>query len=206
MSNKTQLQTNNNALDGYIARVNAAKEVVATLPEAGSGGGGGNEDFDAFIAGTLTDINSGATKIASYAFYLRTELESAYFPNAESIAMYAFNGCSALRSATFEKATSVSTYAFRVCPALERVDFWNMTNIGNNVFLTDAALTAVIIRTNKVCTLTNKNAFGESGIANGTGFIYVPASLVDSYRSASNWSTYSSQIRAIEDYPEITGG
>ena len=41
MSSKTQLQTNNSALDGYIARINAAKEVVASLPEAGSGGGSG---------------------------------------------------------------------------------------------------------------------------------------------------------------------
>ena len=38
MSNKTQLQTNNSALDGYIARINAAKEVAASLPEAGGGG------------------------------------------------------------------------------------------------------------------------------------------------------------------------
>lgn len=38
MSNKTQLQTNNASLDGYIARINAAKDVAAGLPDAGSGG------------------------------------------------------------------------------------------------------------------------------------------------------------------------
>lgn len=43
MSNKTQLQTNNATLDGYIARINAAKEVAAGLPEAGGGGGGNVE-------------------------------------------------------------------------------------------------------------------------------------------------------------------
>lgn len=32
MSNKTQLQTNNTALDALITRVNAAKTVVASLP------------------------------------------------------------------------------------------------------------------------------------------------------------------------------
>lgn len=35
MSNKTQLQTNNASLDGYISRIQAAKEVAATLPDAG---------------------------------------------------------------------------------------------------------------------------------------------------------------------------
>ena len=38
MSNKIQLQTNNASLDGYIARINAAKEVAAGLPAAGGGG------------------------------------------------------------------------------------------------------------------------------------------------------------------------
>ena len=35
MSNKTQLQTNNTALDALITRVNAAKDTAASLPEAG---------------------------------------------------------------------------------------------------------------------------------------------------------------------------
>lgn len=35
---------------------------------------------------------------------------------------------------------------------------------------------------------------------------YVPTSLVEEYKSATNWSIYAEQIRAIEDYPEITGG
>lgn len=39
MSNKTQLQTNNTALDTLITRVNAAKDVAASLPEAGGSGG-----------------------------------------------------------------------------------------------------------------------------------------------------------------------
>jgi hypothetical protein len=37
MSNKIQLQTNNASLDDYIARINAAKDVAAGLPEAGGG-------------------------------------------------------------------------------------------------------------------------------------------------------------------------
>lgn len=56
MSNKTQLQTNNTALDSLISRVNAAKDVAASLPDAGGSGGGnsniknvnvtGNFDYD----------------------------------------------------------------------------------------------------------------------------------------------------------------
>lgn len=43
MSNKTQLQTNNTALDALITRVNAAKDVAASLPDAGGGSGGNVE-------------------------------------------------------------------------------------------------------------------------------------------------------------------
>lgn len=51
MSNKTQLQTNNTALDGYIARINTAKEVAASLPEAGGSGGGSVETCTLTIFG-----------------------------------------------------------------------------------------------------------------------------------------------------------
>ena len=54
--------------------------------------------------------------------------------------------------------------------------------------------------------LDNTNTFNSTPIASGTGYIYVPAALVDNYKAATNWSTYANQIRAIEDYPEICGG
>jgi hypothetical protein len=57
MSNKTQLQTNNTALDGYIARINAAKEVAAGLPEAGGGGGGSVETCTVELTFSSTNIN-----------------------------------------------------------------------------------------------------------------------------------------------------
>jgi hypothetical protein len=57
-----------------------------------------------------------------------------------------------------------------------------------------------------VVTLADVDALNDSSVASGSGYIYVPAALVDSYKAATNWSTYAEQIRAIEDYPEICGG
>ena len=80
------------------------------------------------------------------------------------------------------------------------------TSIAANAF-DGSQLAALIIRTtSKTCTLANKNAFAGTQIASGTGYIYVPRALVDTYKAASNWSTYASRFRAIEDYPDITGG
>jgi hypothetical protein len=51
MSNKSQLQTNNTALDALITRVTAAKEVAASLPE--SGGGGSIETYTGYLTAML---------------------------------------------------------------------------------------------------------------------------------------------------------
>ena len=58
----------------------------------------------------------------------------------------------------------------------------------------------MIIRSETICTLSNKNAFSGSSVASGTGYIYVPKDLVESYKTATNWSTYATQFRALEDY------
>lgn len=57
MSNKTQLQTNNTNLDAIIARVNAAKNTAASLPEAGSGGSGGGSVETCTVTSTATTNN-----------------------------------------------------------------------------------------------------------------------------------------------------
>lgn len=68
------------------------------------------------------------------------------------------------------------------------------------------ALTTVILGAETVCTLSATNVFDSTPIKRGTGYIYVPKALVDSYKSATNWSAFASQIRAIEDYPEVLEG
>ena len=81
-----------------------------------------------------------------------------------------------------------------------------MTNIATSGFNECSALKTLIIRTGSVCKLANINAFNSTPIAKGTGFIYVPSSLKAEYETATNWTTYAAQLRAIEDYPEICGG
>jgi hypothetical protein len=88
--------------------------------------------------------------------------------------------------------------------ALTLLDLPSVTQIGSNAFGNCSALSTLILRSGSVCTL--EGTINDTPIANGNGYIYVPSALVDSYKSASNWSTYTNQFRAIEDYPEICGG
>jgi hypothetical protein len=87
--------------------------------------------------------------------------------------------CSNLATVDFTAATSISQYAFHNCSKL-------------------AALT--LRNTATIVTLNHTNAFMNSAIYSGTGYIYVPRALVDTYKSATNWSTYANQFRALEDY------
>ena len=85
------------------------------------------------------------------------------------------------------------------------VEQGKLGSIGAGAFSGCSSLETVIIR--KVGTsatpLPVTNAFTNTPIASGTGYIYVPASAVDAFKVAKNWATYAAQIRAIEDYPGI---
>lgn len=96
--------------------------------------------------------------------------------------------------------TKIATYVFDHCENMTIVDVPSVARIEKAAFNFCSSLNALILRNQNMVTLENINAFNASIIASGTGFIYVPAALKDQYASATNWSTYATQIRALEDY------
>ncbi len=104
------------------------------------------------------------------------------------------------------RISKIGKYAFYDCTALTVVDVPNVTSIEANALYNCSALDALILGGDTVVPLSDSNALTGSGIAAGTGYIYVPSALLTSYQAATNWSTYASQFLAREDYPEITGG
>lgn len=96
--------------------------------------------------------------------------------------------------------------SFYNCTKLKKIDFDVLEEMQDADFYRCSALTAVIIRSPAVCTMSNSSAFKLTPIASGTGYIYVPAALMDQYKAATNWTAYADQIRAIEAYPDICGG
>ena len=184
---------------GYDAFDGCASLTTVEFPNATSIGS------SAFVRCTsLTTVDfPNVTSIDSMAFAECTSLTTVEFPNATSIGSNAFDGCISLTTVDLPNATSIGYSAFDRCRPLTIVDFPNATFIGGYAFAECTSLTTVILRHYTVCVLESSNAFSYNA---DNRYIYVPSSLVDSYKTATNWSVYTNFIRAIEDYPDITGG
>lgn len=191
----TPLQSNTDGLQYILNVVNA-------LPSAG----GDNTQVDKLIERSISGSyeNDTVASVGEYAFHGCKSLTALVLPEATSIGQYAFRNCSALVSVSAQKVESIGQYAFYGCSALTKADF-SASSIASYAFR-NSKLDALILRASVVCSLSNANAFLDTPIKSGTGYIYVPAALVDSYKAATNWTTYANQIRAIENYPDICGG
>lgn len=133
-------------------------------------------------------------------------------PNLSSAGTSAFRNCPKLESVNFPKLKSVDSWLFGYDSKLLSVDLLRVSSIGASAFSYCYSLTAVILRFSGVCTLSATNSFTNCyhllGTVNATYnpngakdcYIYVPRDFVESYKAATNWSTYSTQFRALEDY------
>jgi hypothetical protein len=129
------------------------------------------------------------TSIGQNAFTSCNIAGDVIFPNMTS-AIYPFRDGVIGGKVVLSRLTEVGAYFFRYTKC-GVIDFGAATSIGQYVFQNNANLTTIIIRTNSVCDLSNTNSFTGTPFASGgsCGTIYVPASLITSYKSAANWAT-----------------
>ena len=140
--------------------------------------------------------------IGSQAFYYCSNLSTITLPdNVESIGTYAFRGCIKFKNLYCpDKIVSYPNWSFGGCNSMRcAVLSGDVTYIGTNSFASQNLECFVLRGVTSVATLES-SAFNTSKIATGTGYIYVPDRLVDSYKSATNWSAYADQIRPLSEY------
>ena len=174
-----------------------------------------------------SSISGNASSIAGFAFYNCSSLVSVNFPDCTIIGSYAFNSCIALTTANFSSCTSIGSYAFRSCSALTTINFPNCTHIENCAFQYCSVLTTAsfpictsikasafyncynllslnLTSVSVVTTLTGTSVFYSTPIGGRTtstggvyGSVYVPASLLTSFKKATNWTAISSRIVGV---------
>lgn len=204
--------------DADLVSGNIKKDVEIFGVTGSYEGGGGGISVDDFIlkngiTSLITDLASGTLR--DYLFYGSTSLQSIEMPNyAGSIPSNAFRSCTALTSVKLPKVTGTGGNAFqgctaltalalpgitggmgtdtiRGCTSLTAVDLNAPSTLGANFFNGNTVMTTLVLRKSSVVGLGNVNAFSSTPFASGGsgGTIYVPSALINSYKSASNWST-----------------
>ena len=145
----------------------------------------------------ITEIHAPELlSISASTFYDCRKIAVFDAPKLQTIGAQSFGNCYALRELYFPEVTSTGTNPFAyTANNLQKVVFDKITSLGGaalNGFKFD-----LIIKTPTMCTIGAKpaNTF--------KGRIFVPASLVDTYKSNTYWSVVASKIYALEDYESM---
>ena len=155
----------------------------------------------------LTSISFPAcTTIGSYALAYCSSLTSVNFPACTTIGGNALTHCASLTSVSFPACTTINNHAFTNCTSLTSVSFPACTAIDRYAFQYCSSLTSIYLGASSVCTLSNSNAFSKTGIWSNKGSIFVPASLVSSYKTATNWTFFSNRIYSSDSGETNSGG
>ena len=142
-----------------------------------------------------------ATTIAAYAFDNCSSLTNVSLPVATSIGQAAFRSCRSLTSVYLPVATTIGSNAFGNCSILTGVSLPVATSIGSGAFYYCNSLSELYVLASSICTLGNTGALSYTPMSLSSylgyfGSIYVPESLVNAYKTATNWSVYSARITA----------
>lgn len=224
-----QLQGSADALDALLEYANGITgqsdadigAAIRTLSD-GYGQGGGDDSLGRMLEGALTDVQSDASRIKSYAFNSDYGVRTANFPKATRINSFAFMSAVNLRAIScplvtvieqqaFRGARSLADISFPNCTTLEQLAFYgetsiqkfempNLKSIGSQA-LSGIKATAIVIGTNQntVCQLADGS---NRTIPDSVQSIYVPDALVDAYKTTGLWTNFADRIKGISTKPE----
>lgn len=134
--------------------------------------------------------------VGGNAFYYCASLTTVNLPVCTSLYNNAFRNCGNLSYISLPNVVRLSSYCLGHCSALETISLPKCSYVSQRAFYSCTNLQTIYMGTalSTVATMTNRNALlGCSALQS----IYVPASLVESYKAATNWSYYSSRIFPI---------
>lgn len=140
-----------------------------------------------------------ATSIGKGAFDSCRRLATLDVPNVTDLrGGRAFSGCSSLKKLILPKLTYYNLQSFRADrkPPIVLLDILGSSGTSSDLSLVDlSSLKYLVIRCETgVVSLDSKIIGGVN--------IYVPDALVESYKTATNWSTYAEQIHPLSEYVE----
>ena len=133
------------------------------------------------------------------AFYRCNLLSQITLPVCSYIGRGAFYSCISLTQIDLPMCRYIESAAFQSCKSLTQVNLTMCSYINRGVFGYCSSLSIITLGYSSVCNLATSAAFSNTQITSSTGSIYVPTSLVDVYKSAIEWSYFSTQIFPISE-------
>lgn len=126
-------------------------------------------------------------------------------PNLTSCGTYAFaeTGITEIAADSFPELKNIGTYGFSQCKSLTKARFDVLSSISSNCFNGCRNLKEFVQLNNSKVTLSSNNAFDGTPLKAKFGTIYVPNSLLSSYKADNYWKNYF--LAAYEDYPVYPG-
>ena len=140
-------------------------------------------------------IPKGVTTLEDQSFQ-ESGLTSIYIPNTVTSMGNAFRNCANLKQVTFQEGcqmTKIDNQTFMGTGIVSIEIPASITEIGGYAFYNCQDLETVTLLANEVVSI-DKDTFKNVG---NLAEIYVPAGLVESYKAADIWSSYSEKIQAI---------
>lgn len=95
--------------------------------------------------------------------------------------------------AVLPSVTSNPSYSFQLAKITDAVDFTEVKSIANQSWASTTQPPIMILRGDTVVTLGTNNC-----LPGGITTIYVPQALIESYKSATNWSLHHEMFAPIE--------
>lgn len=159
--------------------------------------GVGYTDRDVIEGRYQYNISNSASFVYSSAFEYKS-VQTVDLPNCLYVGSNGFYYCVSLTTISLPVCTSLHNNAFRNCFNLTTVSLPACTDLHINAFRSCFNLNTIYMGTglSTVATMRSSNALLNCSALQS---IYVPASLVDAYKSAPNWSYYSSRIFPIPE-------
>lgn len=151
---------------------------------------------------TEADLPS-CSAVFSSGFASCKNITSINFPTCLSVYNYAFNTCDNLTDVNLPACKILLNSAFSNCYSLSTMSLPAIEDIRPGVFMKCYNLKSLYLTGSTVCKLSNSNAFtstpigGYSGSAGAYGSIFVPASLLTSYKAATNWTYFSNRMVGV---------
>ena len=163
----------------------------------------GNSAF--YYCSKLQSVNlPNASYIGDGAFNNCRSLQSVNLPNASYIGVETFTNCRSLQSVSLPNVKYIAINAFSWCTSLQSVNLPMVSYIGGDAFAKCYNLLSLYLNSTSVCSLYRSTVFTSTPIAGYTtstggvyGSIYVPASLLTSYKTATNWTVFSSRFVGV---------